>query len=134
MMEGGTPVGRAVALGFVILASAGLAQSRPDTVATQPISDHVVPALIEGLASNDANARQNAAWTLYRLGNRAKAAVPALIQALSDERVATRVNSAMALGAIGFEARLAFDDLLSVARHQPSPVRENAIWALSKIC
>jgi HEAT repeat protein len=90
-----------------------------------------VPALVAELASQDANVRQNVAWTLNRMGRKAKAAEPALVRTLRDPREATRVNAAGALGEIGADSAAAIDALVETVAAEPAPlVRANAIWSI----
>ena len=56
-----------------------------------------VPALIQALKDQHEEVRNNAAWTLGRIG---KDAVPALIQALKDQNIEVRQYAAGALGRI----------------------------------
>jgi RNA polymerase sigma factor (sigma-70 family) len=66
--------------------------------------DVAVPALIQGLQSNDVYVRQNSAAVLARFGGQAKSAVPALTKALGDSDPNVRLWARKALNRINANA------------------------------
>ena len=111
-----------------------------------PVTDEVIPALIDTLQTKDAHVRSVAAHALYLIGPEAEAAIPALAKVLKEPRpvpeglsgeaeYATRLfntnvrsNAAFALGRIGKEGTSV---LKQVTENDPDrEVRESAAMSL----
>ncbi len=97
------------------------------------IGDPAVPYLIEALAHEDREIREQAAYQLGSLRAAPDLAVPALARALDDEFEDTRQWAAWSLGLMGSDAADAVEDLRASLTDPEPWVRRNAAEALGKI-
>jgi HEAT repeat protein len=90
-----------------------------------------IPALIEGLKSDEVSIRRNAAFALGEIGPDAQTATEALTSALrNDQDIEVRRNAAFALGEIGSSA---IPELLDSLGDKDSRMRRNVAAALVRI-
>jgi len=80
-----------------------------------------VPALIEGLKSDDAALKVGVCEVLADLGPKGKAAVPALVTALKDPQADVRAQSAVALGKMGSQEAAQAVPALKEAKNDADP-------------
>ncbi len=101
--------------------------------AIEGIGVAAVPALIEGMGSDNPDVRETAAYTAGRIGPDAVDAVPALARCLDDETRDVRQWAAWSLGLIGPGAVGAVEDLRAALTDPETWVRSNAAEALGRI-
>ena len=95
-----------------------------------PAGKEAVPALVEGLKSPGASARQNYILALRRIGPAAKEAAPALKELLASPDRLTRTEAAVTLAALGAADAGAVKVLAQAAADAAVPNRINALDAL----
>lgn len=124
-----TPLCAALVAALVLVGSAEA--QRP----TEPFLDgRPLSAYLTDLADAAAPyTRNNAAYSIARMGPAAKAAVPALIRALKDPEAAVRFPVAIALREIGPDAREAVPALTEALEDRSDDVAAMARRALIKI-
>ncbi|MBI2471815.1 MAG: HEAT repeat domain-containing protein [Planctomycetes bacterium] len=96
-------------------------------------TDIDMSSIIEKLNHSDENIRKEAAYSLGKLGQEAKATVPTLIEALKDEKIDVRKASIYALGHIGQEAKPAVPVLIDMLKDEDVGVRKAVASALGSI-
>ncbi len=93
-----------------------------------------LPLLIELLGDPDPRYRQEAAYSLGRLGPKGHKAVPALIRRVEqDEEFGVRQIAMAALALIGREAKAAIPCLIQILKTGDKAFRLEAIQAIARI-
>lgn len=120
-----------IAIGATLALAGGAAAQQP----TEPVLDgRPLSAYLADLAEAAAPyTRNNAAYSIARMGPAAKAAVPALIRALKDPEAAVRFPVCIALREIGPDAREAVPALTEALEDRSDDVAAMARRALIKI-
>lgn len=97
-----------------------------------PGAEHALPAVVEGLKTDDLNIRQQAVWAASAVGEGAKKAVPPLLDLLDAEDALLREDAAEALEIIGVPAS-AVPRLKKALDSKDPAVREFAVGALKDL-
>jgi len=95
-----------------------------------PVSERVIPALINALADGCEIVRNGSANALGYIGSQA---LPALIKALQHENEWVRAKSAYSIGRMGLEAKSAVPFLVTARRDKSPRVRSKSARALNRI-
>ncbi len=122
----------AVALVVVVVLAALEVRAAFAQLPVKPLA-RSVEDLIQDLGHFDARARESAARTLGKLGDRARPAVDALASTLADEDHGVRHEAARALRALAPEIRSALPALVRALDDRFSDVQIEAAYALGAV-